>query len=519
MLVILKVVMEFVCLSVFRTDDRACLQRLVFNMHDSDVVKFDDTIQHNAMMDSRTRRQLYNGIRRQIACYFEDANKKQKSPVCRYCKVNAGTLNEYVAFVVFSETAEFVVDATTGEDEIVVNRSVRAGRDVSPGDRGSDGRQLGQEIGRTTADNHAESESHSREVVEIRQNETDKKKELMPRGSQVQEQKSRDGTAARQEVTHVSRVAEQLAGKQSVEHTEVGEHRCPTQTEVLGEMPLQEIDVTRAVGSPVSDVSDVEPADEPGVIDQPDEPAVEDREPRRGVNNHEYSADLSVTGTAASLPRDHDDTIEVDSQPTESPEVNGSGELYKWETGTVLKVTSDAASDDVDLKNAEYVKLLDWLSSRIDSTTAVHRFPTLYDLPVLAPRENPEHSVTWRLAEKFAPSKPATEPDAPANEQVFKNKKAVSDVIFIGPYDRDVIRHSEVVRRRVSHVCDDMLPLSASDIICVTDIGHDVSLTCVGDILNTSKLSAKAEFGAYTGVDTKSACVSCALLRFTPPVL
>ena len=88
----------------------------------------------------------------------------------------------------------------------------------------------------------------------------------------------------------------------------------------------------------------------------------------------------------------------------------------------------------------------------------MHRFPTLCDLPVLAPEENAERSVTWRLAEKFVPSKPVTEPLLSAAEQTFKDGKAASDVIFVGPYDRTVVKHREVVRRRVGQICDDILP-------------------------------------------------------------
>ena len=506
--VVLKVITR-VCVSLYRNNDRACLQRLVFNMRDSDVVKFDDVIQHNSTMDSRTRQALYRNIRRQIACYFEDANKKQTSPVCRYCKVAAGALNEYVAFVVFSETAEFGVDASAGEDEIVVTRSVNAGRNVDPRNGGSEGLKA---VSRTTGDNHTERESDNQEVVEVKQNESVQRKKDVPRGSQVQEQKTRNVMTARQDVTQTSGVGEQLAEKQAVDNVEVSKHRDSTQTVVLGETVLQEMNVMKTVDNHVDDVEPV------GVISRSDVPTPEDREPPRIMNNHELCADVVVAGATSSQPHDHDVIIEVDNQSTDSPELNGSGELYAWKTDVRLKSTSDAASDDVGLRNTEYEILSDWLSSRVDSTTAIHRFPVLYDLPVLAPRENPERSVTWRLAEKFAPSKPATEPVAPANEQVFKHKKAASDVIFIGPYDRDVIIHSEVVRRRVSYVCDDMLPLSASDIICVTDVGHDVSLTRISDIVNMSKLSAtKAKFGAYTGADTKSSCASCVLLIFTPP--
>ena len=89
-----------VCLSVCRSDDRACLQRLVFNMQASDIAKFDEVIQHNSSMDEHVRRALYANIRRQIARNFKQASRKRKTAICQYCKV----MDEYVAFVVFSET-------------------------------------------------------------------------------------------------------------------------------------------------------------------------------------------------------------------------------------------------------------------------------------------------------------------------------------------------------------------------------------------------------------------------------
>lgn len=86
------------------------------------------------------------------------------------------------------------------------------------------------------------------------------------------------------------------------------------------------------------------------------------------------------------------------------------------------------------------------------------------------------------------------------------HEKTASDV---GPYDSEVIRHSEVVRRQVHHICSDLLPKSSSDIYCITDIGSDVGLTDVGDIVNISNLSP-GQFVACT-----ACCVSCAL-RFSP---
>jgi len=675
---------------VCRQEDRAGLQRLVFNMHDSNVVKFDEVIHHNNMMDSHTRRALYSNIRRQIAHNFEVANKKNKSAICRYCRVSAGPLNEYVAFVVFSETDESVVDTSASRDETVLpsvdNNSVKAETNVDMEKTASEGCQSEREVSKTTVDYPVDIKSESHEVLsKIKQCEilgeitpckpAEKQKREMLHVSRVRERKSKNVTTSRLEVTQTAGTGEESAQTQVGHSVQVSEREGPTQ-KVVDEIVEQEtymtktsamlgdevqdvkrddepcvmsqpdekvvdgvveqetyVDKTSAmlvdevqdvdpgdvpcfmsqpdekvvdemveqetttvlvsevqdvepddelfiVSQPdekvdeivdqeayvnqtsavlVDEVQDVEPDDEPCVMSQPDEKVVDEMVEQKTtavlvsevqdvepddelfivsqpdemdvMNEHDlpkHSADEILMGKILSLPRDNEVNIEAKNQTNDLPEMDASGELYVWQTDTILQGKSDTTSDDVDLKNTEYEKLLDWLSSRTDSTTAFHRFPTLYDLPVLAPRENTERSVTWRLAEKFVPSKSATErglttrnrfgDEGVAGGQMSSDRRAASDVIFIGPYDTSMIRQIEVVRRRVSQVCHDMLPLSSSDIFCVTDVGCDINLTSVSDIVNTSRVST-AQFTAYTASNTKSACVSCVLLRFPPPIM
>jgi len=634
---------------VCRQEDRAGLQRLVFNMHDSSVVKFDEVIHHNNMMDGHTRRALYSNIRRQIAHNFEVANKKNKSAICRYCRVSAGPLNEYVAFVVFSETDESVVDTSASRDETVLpsvdNNSVKAETNVDMEKTASEGCQSEREVSKTTVDYPVDIKSESHEVLsKIKQCEilgeitpckaAEKQKREMLHVSRVRERKSKNVTTSRLEVTQTAGTGEESAQTQVGHSVQVSEREGPTQ-KVVDEIVEQETYMTKTsamlgdevqdvkpddepcvMSQPdekvvdemveqetttvlVSEVQDVEPDDEPFIVSQPDEKVdeivdqeayvnqtsavlvdevqdvepddepcvmsqpdekvvdemveqkttavlvseVQDVEPDDELfivsqpdemdvmNEHDlpkHSADEILMGKILSLPRDNEVNIEAKNQTNDLPEMDASGELYVWQTDTILQGKSDTTSDDVDLKNMEYEKLLDWLSSRTDSTTAFHRFPTLYDLPVLAPRENTERSVTWRLAEKFVPSKSATErglttrnrfgDEGVAGGQMSSDRRAASDVIFIGPYDTSMIRQIEVVRRRVSQVCHDMLPLSSSDIFCVTDVGCDINLTSVSDIVNTSRVST-AQFTAYTASNTKSACVSCVLLRFPPPIM
>jgi len=473
-------------------------------MLDSDVVKFDDIIRHNSTMDSETRRALYSKIRQQIVRNFEVANQKHKKPVCRYCRVKAGQLNEYVAFVAFTETAEFTVDTSASQEQTVVNKSTSDERNVDLGKTRD--HQSDNKVCKMEADNVMKIKSQNQEVLgEINQRELEKKKEEMTRDSQIQERTSRSARTPTPEVTQTSG-----EGKQLEVDTEVGDETGKVSEKIAEQNTTTEMLVN-------DQVHDAEQVDEINVMSKPDEPC-EQQEQSHVMNNHDLPkqfSDKTVTDEVSILPDDGDDDV-VDSREME---------LYKWKSDSVLQLKSDTTSDDVDLKNTEYEKLSVWLSSRIDSTTAIHRFPTLYDLPVLAPRENMERSVTWRLAEKFVPAKPTAQPAltmrkgdehlADDGQTLKDDRKIASNVIFIGPYDTSVIRHHEVVRRRISQICDDMLPMSSADIFCVTDVGCDVNLTRVSDIVSTRKLSAD-QFGVYTAVDTKSSCASCVLLKLTP---
>ena len=145
-------------MSVCRTEDRASLQHLVFNMQNSDFLKFDNVVRHNSTMDSRTREALYSKIRCQIARNFDLANKNKLMPVCRYCRVEVGSLNEYVAFV--------TVDNYSIESEIVSpppcvpGSSSNPERNVLIGITRSEDRQSDKAV-----DDHVEMNSQSRKVL------------------------------------------------------------------------------------------------------------------------------------------------------------------------------------------------------------------------------------------------------------------------------------------------------------------------------------------------------------------
>ena len=507
-MVVLNVLMELVCVSVYRTDSWASLQRLVFNMHDSDVAKFDDRIRYNATLDDRTSHALYSSIRRQVARNFERANRSHKKPICRYCQVVAGPLNDYVAFVVFSETVELSTSARPGEtvpSGAAADKSVGAEENDDLGKSRSKFRRACKEVSRRAVADRPEVKGQCREILrEIVQCKSEKKKELTPVSGRLPEPKGS------QETTQTSRAGKQLAGPKLVDDDAMKDGKHGNLTgEVIGKT---ETDVS---ATPVDDVPDVEPVDSNS---PPDEPERTVNQERLDVVNKQ---DEPKQSTLPSLPHRHEVVVEFSS----STETDAASELYAWNNDTELRTNLD---DSTDVKNTEFKKLSDWLFLRISSTTAIHRFPTQYDLPVLGPRENPERSVTWRLAEKFLPSKSLAESQpgvrrqthdsyfadvAQAGEQMVEGGKAASHVIFIGPYDASVIRHSEVVRRRVSQVCEDLLPHSAADILCITDVGSDVNVTRVSDIVDTSRLSA-TQFGMYTAMDPESAPVSCVLLKF-----
>lgn len=492
-------------------------------------------------MDSPTRRALYANIRRQIAHNMDLANKNHERAICRYCKIKTGPLNEYVAFVIFSETAEFAMDTEASQDEKVTTATLDAERNVDLGKTGSEDRGSGKEVSKVVIDDYAEIKNLGREVLgEIKQRKSDKKLKRVPR---VTGRKLRNIETSAPELTQKSNVGEKLAGERASVDVEV----C----KVVSEVTRQKTDVEPGKeGEVISGVTrqktDVEPDDEPNIVSKPEElmsdavqPAgigtagkpgaigdvalvrEEEHEAQPDVvNEHdipEDSTDEVVTGTVSSLERDHEAETEAVTQVTDSAGVDSDQPLYEWKADTVLQVKSDVISDDADLKNVEYRRLSDWLSSRTDATTTIHRFPMLYNLPVLGLRENPERSVTWHLAEKFEPWKRRPEHPGLAvrNDTADKNKKTASDVVFIGPYDTSVIKQAEVVRRRVRQICEDMLPQALSDVLCVTDVGSDVGLTRVSDIVNVSELSAD-QFCAYTAMDTASSSVSCVLLRFSP---
>ena len=493
--------MKCVCVGVYRTNDRACLQRLVFNMQDSDVLRFDERICHNSSLDRRTRRALYSNIRRQVARNFELANNNQMNPICRYCRMDTGQLNEYVAFVVFSEAADFQVSTSASQDVMLPApgaadaTGTAAGRNVDVGEFGTS--EFRGVVEESANGSHSEITAGNWEVIgEVKEREPAKKPEM----------KHSLGADKKQEVEN---------------NVEVGRREDVTH-EVVDAIKTGSMKTSTTL---VDQFEDIE-TDEPDVMTQLDEsegiPKDLNDQPSE-LDVPEQSVD--EIATVSSPPHERTVAMEARSLPGDSLDMDVSVELYVWNSSVVLQTNTDNSSDEADPKNTEYEKLSDWLSSRIDSTTAIHRFPTLHDLPVLGPRENPEMSVTWRLAEKFMPSTAERNAGmkngagdkyvASTEAEELKAGKAASDVIFIGPYDSIVIRHSEVVRRRVNQTCDDVLPRSSSEVICVVDVGTDVGLTSVGDIVDTSRLSAE-QYDIYTATNASRTQVSCAVVKLIP---
>jgi len=587
-----------VCLSVCRNNDQDCLRRLVFNIQDSDVNKFDDVICHNSTMDSPTRRALYSEIRRQIAQNFKLANKRSKREICRYCKMQIESLNEYVAFIYFTETAESGVDTSATHGKTVspaaVDKMSDAGMDVV-GKTGSKGDRSDKKVSEVAVDSRTEIKSECLDIQgEIEQcSKLEKSEEVVLHDSVDEESKPADVTL-RPEAAQTLEGIEQLSNtdpgisddqsgqttkvigdivqlktstsklldveptvttwssdaveQQADDDTGITEDQAGETGKVIGQTSQLKTGTKEKLRMLLSEFSDVEPDDE---ICSPNEPDVAETEQpylMSEVEGAKQSTDEIVTGNlsgpsheqkakieeqsyltgdanAAELSGDHTITgnsSEHEAMTEVSSRVNDLADdsqvLYEWKPDTVLQPKADSSSDDVELRNVEFKKLSDFLCSRTDPTTTFHRFPTLYDLPVLAPLENPEWSVTWHLAEKFEPSNPTTvEPGLWAENQAQDaDGKPASDVVFVGPYDLAVIKQWEVVRRRVGLICDEMLPQSISDILCVTDVGSDVSLTRLSDIFAPELLSS-AQHTAYTAADPKSAHVSCVLLRFRPP--
>jgi len=455
-------------------------------MHDSYFVKFDHVIQHNAKLDGPTRRALYSNIRQQIARNFEVANKRHSNPICRYCRVSAGTLKEYVAFVMLRETAEFLVDTSNSNDEIVVNSTERRSQSADS--------LPDKDTRKVAVGSHAKVESQSEEVhgkFEMKPSTLEKKKIL--RGSQVEEMESQNSTNS---------PPEQLAGKED-DGTEVSGSESVTQRKASEDVAGQQksdalaMTATMLVGHNV----------EPNVESQSDEP--------------ECTREHAIL--MGDVPYEHEVNSSDFVAPVQDSVAESDDGLYSWQTDAVFRTISVPGAATCDLKDIEYTKLSNWLSLRIDESTTIHRFPMLYDLAVLGParQDDAMQSVTWRLAEKFEPS---LIKDSVSRRQdnvsISGDRQAVSDVVFIGPYDSRLVRQSELVRRRVRQVCDDILPRSSSrDVLCVTDVGCDVGLMHITDIVDISVLSAAAthQFDAYTALDSR--CVSCVLLRFTPTTI
>jgi hypothetical protein len=425
-------------------------------MVDSDIARYNDKIQLNAAMDEKTRAALYVCIRRQIACNFQLANSNRPRSVCHYCHVEGG-LNEDVAFILVSN------------DAIVTNISDLLDMETQP-----------ETVSCEHGDRKAETVTGVHDITE-QQVRADSCKKTDVSGAEVEAEEPKDSI---DEVTELVDSSEIDKIPSSSGDEECSKVKLPVKGKDMEAMK-GDIDVVhgREEGNIVSGV--VSAASGPnGAI-----------------------SDTTVNGRA-----------EISM---EGPDIDNI--LYIWDDKTLLvdTVVSETVEDKDNGRNAEFKSLLKWLKPKIGSETRLVRFPVAEDLAILSPVEKPEQSVTWRLAESLQGRKHVVGlkcgrvDGGGCNDsgvlQTCGKMSNVSSVIFIGPFDPTVVRHCEIVRRRVAHVIDDLTP-DDGDVYCVTDIGSEVGLSHLTDIVGTSVKSLSC-VRAYTAVNPRCVPASCVLLR------
>lgn len=225
-----------------------------------------------------------------------------------------------------------------------------------------------------------------------------------------------------------------------------------------------------------------------------------------------------------------------------TPGVRMFGSLFLLDDNSVL--ASGQCLTDEDSQKNEFELFKQYIASRIDSTTILRRFPTASDAELLAPKDTVKPSVTRRLVDFFisegkdnsrkgrlsGPGRSSSIGNGdkckidPNRLETFEMKDdertpgSASSVNFIGPFDRDVIQHDEYIRQRIAHVVDSSswsTPADGGDVICVTDVGCDVQLVRVADVIGATRLPRDVSCRALVGVDTRRESASSVLLLFS----
>ena len=214
--------------------------------------------------------------------------------------------------------------------------------------------------------------------------------------------------------------------------------------------------------------------------------------------------------------------------------------LYVWNVKTsLISDTNKSRAEKIVNHEAEFTRIKEYLMSRIDARTALQRYPSHYDIPLLSPEVPPPFSVTNRLVNFFVPARKedsfggyasgrttrrchrslggTKNHSSTRDSEVFQMKSdevvtgSASSIVFVGPFDPHVVRHDEYVRRRITAVLDS-IDDNVGDVCYVTDIGQDVQLTRMADIVGTTRLRPGTSIRALTGVDPQFNPASVVLL-------
>jgi hypothetical protein len=234
--------------------------------------------------------------------------------------------------------------------------------------------------------------------------------------------------------------------------------------------------------------------------------------------------------------------LEVENSVAQDSRMFGS--LFVWDDSSVLASSQRLTdAEKVLSQETEFDVFKQYIVSRIDATTILRQFPTASDARLLSPEDTVKSSVTRRLVDFFLPEKgdsprsrlggaggtggnrkgngPRINPnrcEAFEMEDDERKPGSASSVTFIGPFDRAVIQHDEYVRQRIADVVDSSLwstSADGGDVICVTDVGCDVQLVRVADVIGATRLPRDVSCRALFGVDPRRESASSVLLLFT----
>jgi len=264
---------------------------------------------------------------------------------------------------------------------------------------------------------------------------------------------------------------------------------------------------------------------------------------KQSVCEHVYSSrplglpTVSTSNIAENIVQKEVSLSSIIGQECETVKVQS---LYVWDENVhLISNVNKSEAEMIATHKTELSRIKEYLTSRIDPRTTLRRYPAANDIPLLSPEVPTPFSVTSQLVDFFVPvsredsfdgyaSGRTTKPgrrffngnrDHSSTQipEVFKIKSdekiigSASSIVFLGPFDPNVIRHDEYVRRRITAVLDST-PLDMGDVCCVTDVGHDVHLTRITDVFGTARLLPGTSIRALTGVDPQFNPVTVVLL-------